>query len=438
MKRESTATRNLIWELLLSLYLPSVQLDERNTSLIAKWIQENIKPNVSKSPLSQSEFTDLLSQSPNNALAKKLFETLPANLGRDLATTSTKKPSVNSETDSTTQKSLKPIELGDDNVQSQDISNSSSVENREHLNTDSPLEKVESLDADASKQTQPESKEQLGITKPESIPSDEEIEAKSSSFNKQNELEQVKNNSKIEANLENKTATTDDLKAIPKRQTGPDQSESFIKKETKIVGSDSESSGFESSTDSEIRNEQKSNKIETGLDQGFESKSTLNKSLYMPNCGFILIHPFLSAFLKNCELLSKNGQLKDKIKTAQLFFYTATGRTSAYEHELHFFKFLCDIPQGYSIDRAFDLSQELLDKSDELLEAVLGHLPQLGSSSIALLRNEFLCREGKLELGGTNKLLVSRKTQDLLLENLPWGLSVLKLPWLKKLTYIEW
>lgn len=180
-------------------------------------------------------------------------------------------------------------------------------------------------------------------------------------------------------------------------------------------------------------------KEHNNLDKGFEVKTSEEKSMYLQHCGFLLVHPFLKPFLKNCGLINDNGGLADKIKTAELLHYTATGKVAAYEHELLFFKFLCDIPQGYAMERSFDLSEDLKTKADELLTAVLGHLPQLGSSSIDLLRGEFLSREGKIVIGKeTHKIIVARKTQDILLNNVPWNLSLIKLPWLKKIIYMDW
>ena len=61
------------------------------------------------------------------------------------------------------------------------------------------------------------------------------------------------------------------------------------------------------------------------------------------------------------------------------------------------------------------------------------------NSSIALLQNEFFQRPGKLVVTDYDyTLTVERKTQDILLEKLAWGIGLVKLPWKKKFVYVNW
>ena len=74
-----------------------------------------------------------------------------------------------------------------------------------------------------------------------------------------------------------------------------------------------------------------------------------------------------------------------------------------------------------------------------MLSAVLKHWTALKSSNIDVLRSEFLMREGKISIKkDKTNLFVQRKTQDVLLEKLPWSLSFFKLPWIKHMTSLEW
>lgn len=160
---------------------------------------------------------------------------------------------------------------------------------------------------------------------------------------------------------------------------------------------------------------------------------------YAAHCGLVLLHPFLSSFLKNCDLLDHAKQLKDPTLTAHLLHYVATGNTAAYEHQLQFERFICHIPAGLPLERHVELSQELIAKADELLQAMLGHLPQLKSSEPKLLQNEFLSRDGKVVLTDENpRITIERKTQDMLLDSKPWSTSIVKLPWLPYLIFVDW
>ncbi|RTZ46166.1 hypothetical protein EJ377_17150 [Chryseobacterium arthrosphaerae] len=60
-------------------------------------------------------------------------------------------------------------------------------------------------------------------------------------------------------------------------------------------------------------------------------------------------------------------------------------------------------------------------------------------SSAALLQNEFFQRSGKLVITDYDyTLTVERKTQDILLDKLAWGIGLVKLPWQEKFIFINW
>ncbi|WP_373398980.1 contractile injection system tape measure protein [Algoriphagus halophilus] len=55
------------------------------------------------------------------------------------------------------------------------------------------------------------------------------------------------------------------------------------------------------------------------------------------------------------------------------------------------------------------------------------------------VRETFLQREGSLEHGFSSLVLVvEKKSVDVLLDSIPWGISMVKLPWMKKGIEINW
>jgi hypothetical protein len=55
------------------------------------------------------------------------------------------------------------------------------------------------------------------------------------------------------------------------------------------------------------------------------------------------------------------------------------------------------------------------------------------------LRGTFLLRPGKVSLRNDDWLLqVEARTCDILLEQLPWGIGMIKLPWMEKMVWVEW
>ncbi|MDO6675258.1 contractile injection system tape measure protein [Tenacibaculum sp. 1_MG-2023] len=164
------------------------------------------------------------------------------------------------------------------------------------------------------------------------------------------------------------------------------------------------------------------------------------KTHIVKNAGLILLHPFLKQFFNSCGFLNKENKIIKSNEAVHLLHYVATKKEQQFENNLIFEKFLCNLPIQSSIERNIVLSDELKEKSEELLKAVLQNWSVLKSSSNDLLRNEYLQREGKLDLTKDNpNLTVERKTQDILIDTkLPWNLSLCKLPWMKELIFTNW
>ncbi|CAM3380817.1 contractile injection system tape measure protein [Aequorivita lipolytica] len=167
---------------------------------------------------------------------------------------------------------------------------------------------------------------------------------------------------------------------------------------------------------------------------------TDKEGILIQNAGLILLHPFLKMFFEKMDLLSENTiKPEKKDEDVHLLHYLATGREKAYEYELIFEKFLCNIPFDQTVDRHIFLTKEQKMSCEILLEAVMGHWTALKSNSTEILQNEFLQREGKLLIsGGKQQLFIQRKTQDILLDKLPWNVHLIKIPWKKKIIFVEW
>ncbi|WP_264529083.1 contractile injection system tape measure protein [Flavobacterium sp. N502540] len=167
--------------------------------------------------------------------------------------------------------------------------------------------------------------------------------------------------------------------------------------------------------------------------------SDVPSSHYVNNAGLILVHPFLKHLFRNCGLLRKDHTINDPETAAHLLHYIATEREQDYESQMLFEKVLCNIPINRPINRNIILSEELKDQGKEMLQAVLDNWPIMKNSSIALLQNEYLQRPGKIILNEDNpKVIVERKTQDILLDKINWNLGIVKLAWKDKIIFVDW
>lgn len=80
-------------------------------------------------------------------------------------------------------------------------------------------------------------------------------------------------------------------------------------------------------------------------------------------------------------------------------------------------------------------------EANALLEAVVRNWPVLKNTSADGLREAFLQRPGQLlwqEAQERWLVRVERRAHDLLLEQLPWTISMVKLGWMEEMVVVEW
>jgi len=122
-----------------------------------------------------------------------------------------------------------------------------------------------------------------------------------------------------------------------------------------------------------------------------------------------------------------------------LLRYLATGRTGDGEQHLALDKLLCGWPLSEPVERAIEPSGAEAEESRELLASVVEHWKALGRTSVDGLRSSFLSREGRLtDTDGGWKLEVPRTGYDVLLDQIPWGISLVRLPWMDRPLFVEW
>lgn len=163
------------------------------------------------------------------------------------------------------------------------------------------------------------------------------------------------------------------------------------------------------------------------------------EGLVVDNAGLVLLHPFLKYFFQDIGLLDQQEQLTDPYLAAHVLHYVATGREQDYEHAMVFEKFLVDIPFYEVLPRNIEIPEAVREKVKLLFNAVRTNWEPVNGTSDEGIRETFLAREGKLIVTeDLTRLVVERKTVDILLEKLAWSLGMVHLPWKKTLIHVEW
>lgn len=166
-----------------------------------------------------------------------------------------------------------------------------------------------------------------------------------------------------------------------------------------------------------------------------------NTAYYFDNVGLILLHPFLQYFFMEFSLLNNDNNFIDETarETAvHLLHYLATCKENVPDFDLAFAKYLCGMPFDYITQRQTIITDKMKTEADELLISVIKHWTALKNTTPQGLQESFLQRSGKLIIGNENdKLFIAHNVIDILLNRLPWSISIVKLPWLEKMIYTE-
>lgn len=166
-----------------------------------------------------------------------------------------------------------------------------------------------------------------------------------------------------------------------------------------------------------------------------------DEGVFTTHAGLVLVHPFLNSLFQLLGLLQEKCFLHvaAQEKAVYLLHYLATGENKADEYELLMPKILCAYPIDQPIPGRIRLSDEEMEEADTLLKAAIASWDILKNTSPAGLREGFLQRSGKLQVrDGKIGLQVEKAAIDVLLDHLPWNLSIIKLPWLRGVVQVEW
>ena len=172
-----------------------------------------------------------------------------------------------------------------------------------------------------------------------------------------------------------------------------------------------------------------------------ESLSEAEPRYFIKDAGLTLLHPFIVPFLQRVGLVKKGGFVSPEaqVEAVHLLRELAYPGHPHYNHNLLMEKVLCGLSPFFTIPEDWEPTDKMKEESEALLKAVCEHWKPLSKSSANALRMSFLQREGSLELSeGTWIIRVAGSAIDILLDELPWELSFIILPWNEKPILVEW
>lgn len=167
----------------------------------------------------------------------------------------------------------------------------------------------------------------------------------------------------------------------------------------------------------------------------------LEETYPIQNAGLVLCAPFLPYFFKGLGLVeNKEFVTPEAQNRAALLIQTLMDRKESFEEsDLLLNKILCGINPYDVIPVEIKLTESEQEEIPNLLQAMVSQWTALKSTSGESMAKGFFPREGILKkVDRGYELQIPRISIDILLNRLPWTISIIKLPWMQETLFVEW
>ncbi|MFL5764163.1 MAG: contractile injection system tape measure protein [Bacteroidia bacterium] len=174
----------------------------------------------------------------------------------------------------------------------------------------------------------------------------------------------------------------------------------------------------------------------------FEEDPAGSGDYFVRNAGLILLAPYLPVLLRELGLCKENTFVSEQTRERAVFLvqHLSSGMDEGFEeHEMVLAKLLCGMEITAPLTQPFAISDKEKEECLGLLDAVAGNWTALRGTSGVAMREAFFGRDGVLEQQGNGwNLSIERTTIDVLLDKLPWGISILQMPWSSEMIFVTW
>lgn len=159
------------------------------------------------------------------------------------------------------------------------------------------------------------------------------------------------------------------------------------------------------------------------------------------NAGLIIVWPFLTRLFEQLSLLKQGDfvNAESRNRAVYLLQYLVYNEINFPEYELVLNKLLSGMPPEIHLEPFVELTAAEKDMTKSLLNGLISNWEKVHNSTPEGIQETFLQREGMLQFKAEEVLLtVEKKGVDVLLQSVPWNLSVIKLSWMQKPIHVEW
>jgi hypothetical protein len=179
-----------------------------------------------------------------------------------------------------------------------------------------------------------------------------------------------------------------------------------------------------------------------GSDKEGKRRELPENVVYINNAGIIILHPFLEALFRELGLLTEKHEFvsgESRLKAAVILNYLFERKDEYRDWEMTLNKVICNISRKDVFPADIKLTGAEKAECDNLLDTVAGHWTALKGAGAEAMQATFFRREGRLSAVENSWLLqIGHKTEDILIQKLPWGLGVVKFTWNDKPIFVQW
>lgn len=184
---------------------------------------------------------------------------------------------------------------------------------------------------------------------------------------------------------------------------------------------------------------------ELQIEEELPEAPEVEEGIYINNAGLVILVAYLPpfftqlGFVKDRQFINEEAQCK-AVHILQWLVFGDEGTSEMNETDLVLNKILCGLDIAAPVPISISLTAEEKEECESLLKAVIANWTIIKRSTIPSLRITFLQKEGKLKREDKDwHLFIHRDSAvEMLIDRLPWAISMLRPPWNKNMIYVEW
>ena len=172
------------------------------------------------------------------------------------------------------------------------------------------------------------------------------------------------------------------------------------------------------------------------FDEAFEEHCLVD------DAGLVILHPFLPALFERLGYLDEERKFVNlalQERAVHLLRWLAGFEMPHLDYQMPLEKALCDLPLAYPMGSEIEFDDLEKEEGRQVLRSVCQYWKPLNGTSPEGLQRSFLQRHGSIAYEDNAWIVrVEGQALDILLDDLPWEISLLLLPWKEEMIMVEW